>query len=139
MFHRRFAGADIAAALACLALLWWHHDADLPILGLVSALVLIDVAIPSAVLWAKSRANHDTLPAWVERLPGAEDLVDAVAEAMFDVGIHERHWLADFRAVRRDVERLFSRQQLAQRSEVVGHVAVGRRDHRRRPAHDVVA
>ena len=80
-----FYGADIAAALVCLGLLWWHHDADLPILGLVSALVLIDVAIPSAVLWAKSRANHDNLPAWVDRLPGAEDLVDAVAEAPDDL------------------------------------------------------
>jgi glycosyltransferase 2 family protein len=65
-------GADVIAALACLALLWLHHDADGPLLGLVSVFVLIEVAIPAAVLWTKSRASHDELPAWVDRLPGAE-------------------------------------------------------------------
>ena len=78
-------GADVIAALGCLALLRLHHDADGPILALVSVFVLIEVAIPAAVLWAKSRASHDGLPAWVDRLPGAEPLIDAVAEAPSDL------------------------------------------------------
>jgi uncharacterized membrane protein YbhN (UPF0104 family) len=78
-------GADVFAAVACLGLLWLHHDADFAVLGLVSVFVLAEVAIPTAVLWAKSRANHDDLPAWVRRLPGVDALVDAVADAPGDL------------------------------------------------------
>lgn len=78
-------GADVMAALACLFLLWLHHDADFAVLALVSVFVLVELAIPSAVLWAKSRANHGSLPRWVDRLPLAEDLIDAVAEAPGDL------------------------------------------------------
>ena len=79
--------ADVVAAVTCLALLWLHHDADGPMLALVSVFVLVEVAIPSAVLWAKSRADHDTLhlPAWIEHFPGVEDLVDIVAAAPNDL------------------------------------------------------
>lgn len=77
--------ADIAAALACLVLLWLHRDAGLPILALISVFVAIEVAIPVGVLWAKSRANHDGLRAWVDRLPGARSLLEAVAEAPDDL------------------------------------------------------
>lgn len=78
-------GADVVAAITCVGLLWLHHDADVPILVLVSLFVLIEVAIPTAVLWAKSHANSNHLPAWVGRLPGVEDLVDAVADAPDDL------------------------------------------------------
>jgi glycosyltransferase 2 family protein len=78
-------GADIVAAIACLGLLWLHQDADGPILALVSLFVLIEVAIPTAVLWAKSHADSDRLPAWVARLPGVEELVDAIADAPDDL------------------------------------------------------
>src|SRR5471032_1591414 len=77
--------ADVVAAVTCLVLLWLHHDADGPILALVSAFVLIEVAIPAAVLWAKSHANFDNLPAWVNHLPGVEELIDAIADAPDDL------------------------------------------------------
>lgn len=77
--------ADVVTAVACLFLLWLHHDANGTILALVSVFVLIEVAIPVAVLWAKGHANHDNLPGWVDRLPGVEDLIDAVAEAPDDL------------------------------------------------------
>ncbi len=78
-------GADVVAAVACLVLLWLHHDADGAILALISAFVLIEVAIPAAVLWAKSHADFDKLPAWVDRLPGVEKLIDAIADAPDDL------------------------------------------------------
>ncbi len=78
-------GADVVGAVVCLALLWLHHHADFEVLALVSAFVLIELAIPGAVLWAKSRANHATLPDWIYRLPGAEELIDAVADAPNDL------------------------------------------------------
>ena len=78
-------GADIVAAIACLLLLWLHHDADFPVLALISLFVMVEMAIPTAVLWAKSRANHDALPRWVRRLPGSRTLIDAVADAPDDL------------------------------------------------------
>ena len=73
--------ADVAADLACLILLWLHDRADLPILVLVAASIAIEIAIPSAVLWAKRHANHDGVRTWIERLPGVPSIVDAVADA----------------------------------------------------------
>lgn len=78
-------GADIVAAIACLLLLWLHHDADFPVLALVTLFVFIEMAIPAAVLWAKGRANHGALPHWVRRLPGSRALIDAVADAPNDL------------------------------------------------------
>jgi hypothetical protein len=77
--------ADVIAAVICLVVLWLHHDADGTTIALVSAFVLIEVAIPTAVLWTKSHANFDNLPAWVDRLPGAEELIDAIADAPVDL------------------------------------------------------
>jgi uncharacterized protein (TIRG00374 family) len=78
-------GADIVAAIACLLLLWLHHDANFPVLALVTLFVFIEMAIPAAVLWAKGRANHGALPHWVRRLPGSRALIDAVADAPNDL------------------------------------------------------
>jgi glycosyltransferase 2 family protein len=78
-------GADVIAAIVCLALLWLHHHADFAILALISLFVLVEVAIPSTVLWAKSQATHTGLPRWVARLPLAQNLIDAVAEAPDDL------------------------------------------------------
>lgn len=78
-------GADIVAAIVCLVLLWLHHDADFPILALVTLFVIIEMAIPGAVLWAKGRANHDALPHWVRRLPGSRALMDAVVDVPDDL------------------------------------------------------
>ncbi len=78
-------GADVAGAILCLALLWLNHHADFAILGLVSLFVAVELAIPAAVLWAKSRATEASLPAWIYRLPGAEELIDAVAQAPNDL------------------------------------------------------
>lgn len=78
-------GADVIAAVLCLTLLWLHHDADAAILALVTVFVLIEVAIPLAVLWGKSRAGDDRLPAWIHRLPGVKNLIAAVAEAPNDL------------------------------------------------------
>jgi uncharacterized membrane protein YbhN (UPF0104 family) len=77
--------ADVAAALACLALLWLHHDADFPILAMVAVFVAIEIAIPSAVLWARRHANHDGVRAWVDRLPGLASIVEAVTDAPDDL------------------------------------------------------
>lgn len=55
-------GADVVGAIICLALLWLNHHADFAVLALVSLFVAVELAIPAAVLWAKSQANHDSLP-----------------------------------------------------------------------------
>ncbi|SJZ94073.1 hypothetical protein SAMN02745126_02976 [Enhydrobacter aerosaccus] len=73
--------ADVVAAITALGLLWLHQDADLAALGLVSAFVVVEIAIPVAVLWAKSRASDGQLPAWITRLPVTEDAIEAVAAA----------------------------------------------------------
>jgi uncharacterized protein (TIRG00374 family) len=78
-------GADIVATIACLLLLWLHHDANFPVLALVTLFVFIEMAIPAAILWAKGRANHGALPHWVRRLPGSRALIDAVADAPDDL------------------------------------------------------
>jgi glycosyltransferase 2 family protein len=72
--------ADVIVALTCLLLLWLHHEADRALLALIVVFVLVEVAIPSSVLWARNRAENAMLPNWARRLPGIEDLVDAVAE-----------------------------------------------------------
>src|SRR5581483_11102971 len=77
--------ADVAAALACLALLWRHDNASLPILALVAAFVAVEIAIPSAVLWARRHANHDRVRGWIDRLPGVPAILDAVADAPSDL------------------------------------------------------
>ena len=43
------------------------------------------MAIPAAVLWTKSHANFDNFPTWVDRLPGAEELIDAIGDAPDDL------------------------------------------------------
>lgn len=77
--------ADVAAALACLALLGLHGAASYPILALVAAFAAVEVAIPTAVLWAKRHANHDRVRGWIDRLPGAPAILDAVADAPSDL------------------------------------------------------
>jgi uncharacterized membrane protein YbhN (UPF0104 family) len=77
--------SDVLAAVACLVLLWLHHDAELPLLGLIALFVLVEAAIPSTVLWAKGRAGAVALPVWVRRLPGAEALIGAVVAAPSDL------------------------------------------------------
>jgi len=77
--------ADIVAAVVCLLLLWLHHDADFPVLSLVTLFVIIEMAIPTAVLWARRRANHSALPHWIYRLPGFRTLIDAIADAPDDL------------------------------------------------------
>ncbi|MBS0526141.1 MAG: flippase-like domain-containing protein [Proteobacteria bacterium] len=73
--------ADVAAALACLALLGLHDAASFPILALVVAFAAVEVAIPGAVLWGKRQANRSVVRALVQRLPGLPMILDAVAEA----------------------------------------------------------
>jgi uncharacterized membrane protein YbhN (UPF0104 family) len=80
-----FYSADVIAALVCLLLLWLHHDADFGLLALIVVFVLVEVAIPSAVLWAKKRATIMRLPDWAGRLPGVKDLVDAVVQTPVDL------------------------------------------------------
>ena len=77
--------ADVAADLACLVMLWLHDSADIPILMLVAVSIAIEIAIPSAVLWAKRHANHDGVRAWIDRLPGVPLIADAVAGAPDDL------------------------------------------------------
>jgi uncharacterized membrane protein YbhN (UPF0104 family) len=76
-----FYGADILSAIACLALLWLHDAVDEALLALIGLFVLIEVAIPGAVLWARKQARRAELPNWVKRLPGVEALFDAVTDA----------------------------------------------------------
>ena len=52
---------------------------------MVSIFVLIDMALPGAVLRVKSCPNHGAVPAWVDRLPSVEELIDAVADASNDL------------------------------------------------------
>ena len=79
--------ADVVAAVTCLALLWLHHNADGPMLALVSVFVLVEVAIPAAVCGRRAVPITTTLhlPVWVEHLPGVGDLVDTVAAAPNDL------------------------------------------------------
>jgi uncharacterized protein (TIRG00374 family) len=77
--------ADVAAALACLALLGLHGAASSPILALVAAFAAVEVAIPTAVLWAKRHASHDRLRGWIDRLPGMPAILEAVADAPSDL------------------------------------------------------
>jgi uncharacterized protein (TIRG00374 family) len=77
--------ADVAAALACLILLWLHDDASFAILALVAAFVAVEIAIPSAVLWARRHASHERVRGWVDRLPGVRAILEAVADAPTDL------------------------------------------------------
>ncbi|MBS0519935.1 MAG: flippase-like domain-containing protein [Proteobacteria bacterium] len=77
--------ADVVAALGALSLLWLHHDADVVALALVSVFVVVEVAIPVAVLWGRSRVSNGGLPAWIDRLPLTRDVIAAVAEAPDDL------------------------------------------------------
>lgn len=77
--------ADIVASLAALGLLWLHNDADGAALALVSIFVVVEVAIPVAVLWARRQVNSGSLPRWVQRLPFTQDTILAIAEAPDDL------------------------------------------------------
>jgi len=82
--------------------------------------------------------RHHGLDAGQPLADRRQDLRLAVP-AVVDIGLDERARLRDRRAVRRPQGRKAARLDAVETGEVVAHVAVGRADHRRRPAHDVVA
>ena len=58
---------------------------------------------------------------------------------MTNVRSHELRRVTHGAAVARQVERLGSPREFLQRSHVIAHRPIGRRHHRRRPGHDVIA
>lgn len=69
-----------ALALVMLLLLWVHDKATPLLAGLVTAFLLVALAIPSLALWLRHRGSRP-LPKRVERLKPVSDLLHAVGEA----------------------------------------------------------
>ncbi len=76
--------AYLASVLTSLGILGLHHHANIGLVLAVAIFVVIVVAIPSGVLWAKQWGHR--LPVhWVRRLPGAAHLLRAIAESPTDL------------------------------------------------------
>ena len=67
-------------ALAMLLLLWVHDRATPLLAGLVTAFLLVALAIPSLALWLRHRGSRP-LPKRIERLKLVSDLLHVVGEA----------------------------------------------------------
>jgi uncharacterized protein (TIRG00374 family) len=75
-----FYAAYSVFAIAMLVLLWWHHHATPVMAGLVSAFLVVAVAIPALALWLRRRGKAP-LPAWLEKMHAIRSLLDTVAQA----------------------------------------------------------
>lgn len=72
--------AYLASALTSIVLLGLYQRANLGLILVVATFVLVVIAIPTGVLWMKGRNLR--LPAvWLARLPGAAQLLRAIAAA----------------------------------------------------------
>lgn len=67
-------------AVSALLLLWLHGIVTPLLAGLVSALLLVTLAVPSLALWLR-RSGARCLPGWVERIPLVRSLIETMGEA----------------------------------------------------------
>ncbi len=72
--------AYLMTAIISLVILWLHHRANAALLAVVAVFTVVVVAIPWGVLWMKARGPR-LLTIWVRRLPGADRLLRAIADA----------------------------------------------------------
>lgn len=79
-----FYAAYAVFAIAMLVLLWSHHHATPLMAGLVSAFLVVAVAIPALALWLRRRGKGP-LPAWLDRIHMVRGLLDTVAQAPGDL------------------------------------------------------
>ncbi len=76
--------AYLASVLISLGILGLNHRANVALVILVAIFAAIVVAIPSGVLWMK-QWGHRLPGAWIKRLPGAGQLLRAIAESPTDL------------------------------------------------------
>ncbi len=70
--------------LFMLLVLWLHGRATPLLVGLVTAFLLVALAIPSIALWLRARGSRP-LPAWIERLGPIRKLLEIMGEAPRDL------------------------------------------------------
>ena len=75
-----FYASYLLYALAALFLLWLHGQATPLMVGLVTCLVLVAVAIPVLALWLRQRGSRP-LPSAVENIRPIRQLLETVAQA----------------------------------------------------------
>ncbi len=93
---------------------------------------------PQALIDAGVEPGHHGLDVGFPGRQFGQDLALALP-AMLGVGVDERGHIRDRRAVRWPEGVEAPRLHLFEAGQIVAHVAVGRSDHRGRPAHDVIA
>ena len=76
--------AYLLAVITSLAILWLHHRANAALFAIVGVFIIIVFAIPWGVLWMKARGPQ-LLTSWVRRLPGAAQMLRAIADAPTDL------------------------------------------------------
>lgn len=67
-------------ALLMLFSLWLHHRASPLLVGLVTTMLLVAIAIPCLALWLRSRGSKP-LPEWIESIGAVRRLLISVGEA----------------------------------------------------------
>jgi uncharacterized membrane protein YbhN (UPF0104 family) len=72
--------AYAAAVTATLGILWIRGELTAPLLALATGFSAVAAAVPLGALWLSRRARQG-VPGWLRRLPGARDLVAALAKA----------------------------------------------------------
>jgi len=83
-----FYASYLLFALAALFLLWLQGEATPLMVGLVTSLVLVAIAIPALALWLRRRGDKP-LPAAVENVRPIRQLLETVAQAPAEL-IHDR-------------------------------------------------
>jgi len=76
--------AYLLAVITSLVILWLHHRANAALFAIVAVFVVVVVAIPWGVLWMQARGLR-LLARWVKHLPGAAQLLRAIADAPADL------------------------------------------------------
>jgi uncharacterized membrane protein YbhN (UPF0104 family) len=72
--------AYAAAVTATLGILWIRGELNRPLLVLATVFCGVAAALPLGALWLSRRARRG-VPGWLRRLPGARDLMAALAKA----------------------------------------------------------
>jgi hypothetical protein len=87
-----FYGAYALAVALTLGILWLHEDLSAAVLATVTIFSVLAATVPVSLLWL-TRGGHRVLPAWVKRLPGVRQGIEAVETAPPETLHDRRLWL----------------------------------------------
>ncbi len=87
-----FYGAYALAVGLTIGILWLHEDLSTAVLAPATVFSILAASVPVSLLWL-TRGGHRVLPAWLRRMPGVRQGIEAVETAP-PATLHDRRlWL----------------------------------------------